>query len=214
VIVAVLAVIWVGALTPMMLRKLSERRLTTSVDSFHRQLSGLRRAYPRLAAVAAAPEMFVAFNEMAQDDAGALDTSRLMHSGVSERRTRHAGSAAARRRRVLTILAFTTVSLFLIGMIPPLKIFWGLSLLAFAALAGYMALLIYTHRREVERNTKVVNLRSRTHGSGEVSQPTAAIPVMAAYDSSGVAQNIPWEEQELLDLVYGFDFEQSAVGGR
>ena len=49
-VIAVLAIIWVMALTPMMLRKLSERRFTTSVDSFHRQLRGMRRAYPRLAA--------------------------------------------------------------------------------------------------------------------------------------------------------------------
>ena len=41
-VVAVLAVIWVVCLTPMMLRKLSERRFTNSVDSFHRQLQGLR----------------------------------------------------------------------------------------------------------------------------------------------------------------------------
>ena len=53
-VIAVLAVIWVVALTPMVLRKLSERRLATSVDSFHRQLRSLRRAYPRLAASAAA----------------------------------------------------------------------------------------------------------------------------------------------------------------
>jgi len=50
VVIAVLAVIWVVALTPMMLRKLSERRFSNSVDSFHRQLRGMRRAYPRLAA--------------------------------------------------------------------------------------------------------------------------------------------------------------------
>lgn len=56
-VIAVLAVIWVVALTPMALRKLSERRLSTSVESFHRQLHSLRRAYPRLAASAADPEM-------------------------------------------------------------------------------------------------------------------------------------------------------------
>ena len=56
-VIAVLAVIWVIALTPMMLRKLSERRFSNSVDSFHRQLRGMRRAYPRLAASAADPEV-------------------------------------------------------------------------------------------------------------------------------------------------------------
>ncbi len=68
-VIAVLAIIWVVALTPMILRKLSERRLTTSVDSFHRQLRGLRRAYPRLAASAAHPEV-------------ALSMARMAHGGV------------------------------------------------------------------------------------------------------------------------------------
>ena len=65
-VIAVLAVIWVVALTPMLLRKLSERRLATSVDSFHRQLGSLRRAYPRLAASASHPEMAFSMVSMAQ----------------------------------------------------------------------------------------------------------------------------------------------------
>ena len=52
-VLVVLAVVWIAALTPMVLRKMNERQVTTSVDSFRRQLRGLRRAYPRLAASAA-----------------------------------------------------------------------------------------------------------------------------------------------------------------
>jgi hypothetical protein len=68
VVIAVLAVIWVVALTPMLLRKLSERRLATSVDSFHRQLGSLRRAYPRLAANATHPEMAFSMVSMSQSE--------------------------------------------------------------------------------------------------------------------------------------------------
>ena len=67
-VIAVLAVIWVVALTPMLLRKLSERRLATSVDSFHRQLGSLRRAYPRLAANATHPEMAFSMVSMSQSE--------------------------------------------------------------------------------------------------------------------------------------------------
>jgi hypothetical protein len=80
VVIAVLAVIWVVALTPMLLRKLSERRLATSVDSFHRQLGCLRRAYPRLAANASHPEMAFSMVSMAQR--GARKSSGLQ-SGMS-----------------------------------------------------------------------------------------------------------------------------------
>ena len=67
-VIAVLAVIWVVALTPMLLRKLSERRLATSVDSFHRQLGSLRRAYPRLAANATHPEMAFSMVSMSRSE--------------------------------------------------------------------------------------------------------------------------------------------------
>ena len=66
-VIAVLAVIWVVALTPMMLRKLAERRFSNSVNSFHRQLRGMRRAYPRLAANAVVPEMAFSLPAVAAD---------------------------------------------------------------------------------------------------------------------------------------------------
>jgi len=82
VVIAVLAVIWVVALTPMLLRKLSERRLATSVDSFHRQLGSLRRAYPRLAASASHPEM--AFSMVSMAHRGARKSSGQHPSSVQQ----------------------------------------------------------------------------------------------------------------------------------
>jgi hypothetical protein len=43
-IVVVLAVVWVIALTPMVLRRISERQFTSGVRSYHRRLSGLSTA--------------------------------------------------------------------------------------------------------------------------------------------------------------------------
>ena len=88
-VIAVLAVIWVIALTPMMLRKLSERRFSNSVDSFHRQLRGMRRAYPRLAASAADPEMALSVAQMTDTSARASfgTASRVQQSESADRRS-------------------------------------------------------------------------------------------------------------------------------
>ena len=50
---------------------------------------------------------------------------------------------------------------FLLGLIPALNVLWDLSLLAFAATAGYLALLIHIHRRSVEREVKIIDIQDR-----------------------------------------------------
>ena len=106
-VIAVLAVIWVVCLTPMMLRKLSERRFTTSVDSFHRQLRGLRRAYPRLAASAAHPEMALSMG------AWRTAASRTSSAPASERFVAcgHTAILAARRADHPAVRVGTSTSL-------------------------------------------------------------------------------------------------------
>jgi hypothetical protein len=184
VLYLVLAVIWVAALTPLILRKMSERRVTTSVDSFRRQLRGLRRAYPRLAASAAHPDMVLSMSQMAhrgprttmmassrmsngyddQYDSGSDDWRGASGGGSSQRTTYRSANAsrpssqAARRRQVLLILGGTLIGSFLLGAISGLSFFWDLLLLALAATAGYVALLIHFHRVAVEREHKVVDL--------------------------------------------------------
>ena len=133
-VIAVLAIIWVVCLTPMMLRKLSERRFLTSVDSFHRQLRGLRRAYPRLAASAADHEAML-YTSVPLDN-GTAASVPAREASLSERPLRRAQMQATRRRRVLLSLGGTIIGCLVLGMIPALRILWGLSLLAFAAAAG------------------------------------------------------------------------------
>ena len=204
-VIAVLAIIWVVCLTPMMLRKLSERRFTTSVDSFHRQLRGLRRAYPRLAASAADPEATLYVGELAGTDER-VETWEPVHRSRSKVAypPRAGSSSAARRRRVLAVLAGATFGFFVLGMIPALRVLWGLSLLAFAAAAGYLALLIYIHRREVERQVKVIDIRDLRN------DPAAAAKVSEPY-----RRNIAEEmNDEDLDAAFEYDYEEIMAGGR
>jgi hypothetical protein len=211
VVIAVLAVIWVVALTPMILRKLSERRFSTSVDSFHRQLRGMRRAYPRLAATAAEPEMALCL-EPAEETAPRTPSAssyKLSRADVYGRPPRRATQQSARRRRVLLLLVVTTLGFFLLGTIPVMKVMWDFSLLSFAATAGYLALLIHVHRRAVEQDIKIVSIQERLR-SQSVEAPGS---VVIAVDSSA-SQEPAWYEEELLGPDLGFDYDAIVAGGR
>jgi hypothetical protein len=221
VVIAVLAIIWVVALTPMMLRKLSERRFTTSVDSFHRQLRGMRLAYPRLAATAAAPEAMLFATEMVDDDDTRASSATPAHLSRSEAVDRHARPAplpAARRRRVLLVLGTAMLGFFVLGMIPALRVLWGLSLLAFAAAAGYLALLIYMHRRAVERKAKVVDIRDLRHEASRAVPVTAAVPVVVGvrrrdWDEADFGED-DFGEDDLADPAFDYDYDEIMAGGR
>jgi len=220
VVIAVLAIIWVVALTPMMLRKLSERRFTTSVDSFHRQLRGMRRAYPRLAATAAAPEAMLFATETVDDDtrASPATPAHLSRSEAVERHARPAPLPAARRRRVLLVLGTAVLGFFVLGMIPALRVLWGLSLLAFAAAAGYLALLIYMHRRAVERKAKVVDIRDLRHEASRAVPVTAAVPVVVGgrrrdWDEADFGGD-DFGEDDFGDPAFDYDYDEIMAGGR
>ncbi len=210
-VIAVLAVIWVIALTPMMLRKLSERRFSNSVDSFHRQLRGMRRAYPRLAASAADPE--VALNMAPMADVGArapaVTPSRVQRSDLFELPARRPAPQSARRRRVLLVLVATMLGFFLLGMIPSLNVLWALSLLAFAATAGYLALLIHIHRCAVERDVKIIDIQERL-GSQRVDVPVSTVIPVRRNDP----EEIDWSDDELLGPSFGLDYDEIVAGGR
>ncbi|MGA2805633.1 MAG: hypothetical protein ABSF89_14805 [Acidimicrobiales bacterium] len=212
VVIAVLAVIWVIALTPMMLRKLSERRFSNSVDSFHRQLRGMRRAYPRLAASAVDPEMALSATATADDGVWAsspVTPSRVPRSEVSQHRPRRLAPQSARRRRVLLVLVTTMLGFFLLGMVPGLKVLWDLALLAFAATAGYLALLIHIHRRAVERDVKVVDIQERLRNQNANATADTVIPVRRIEP-----EDVDWSDDELLGPAFGLDYDEIMAGGR
>jgi hypothetical protein len=206
----VLAIIWVVCLTPMMLRKLSERRFTNSVDSFHRQLRGLRRAYPRFAVSAADPGTAFFTPESLDDD---LETSYLprvsMRSDQSlSRPASRSALQAVRRRRVLLVLGGAMGGFFVLGLIPALRVLWGLSLLAFAATASYLALLIYIHRRAMERRVKVVDIRDIRR---DASSKERLDPRLARASRQRIAEEAEWAEDDLADA---YDYDEIMSGGR
>ena len=210
-VIAVLAVIWVIALTPMMLRKLSERRFSNSVDTFHRQLRGMRRAYPRLAASAVDPDMALFSAPMTGNGAqeSSVTSSRALRSEVFTRPSRRPAPQSARRRRVLLVLMATTLGFFLLGTIPDMKVLWDLSLLAFATTAGYLALLIHIHRRVVERDVKVVDIQER------LDSPKTNVPmriVIPVHQDS--PEELDWSDDELFGPVFGLDYDDIVAGGR
>ena len=211
-VIAVLAVIWVMALTPMMLRKLSERRFSNSVDSFHRQLRGMRRAYPRLAASAVDPEMALSAAATANNGVWAsspVTPSRMPRSDVLEHLPRRLAPQSARRRRVLLVLVTTMLGFFLLGMVPGWRVLWDLALLAFAATAGYLALLIHIHRRAVERDVKVVDIQERLRNQNAEAIASIAIPVRRVEP-----EDVDWSDDELLGPAFGLDYDEIVAGGR
>ncbi|MGD0441924.1 MAG: hypothetical protein ABSB52_15025 [Acidimicrobiales bacterium] len=212
VVIAVLAVIWVIALTPMLLRKLAERRFSNSVDSFHRQLRGMRRAYPRLAASATDPDMALSMARVA--DAGvrastAVAPPRASRSEVFANRPGRSAPQSARRRHVLLVLATAMLGFLLLGMVPGLRVLWDLALLAFAATAGYLALLIHVHRRAVEREVKVVDIQERLQRQNVSSAADTVVPVLR-----NEPEDVDWSDDQLLDPVFGLDYEEIVAGGR
>jgi hypothetical protein len=133
---------------------------------------------------------------------------------ASEGRSRRPAPQSARRRRVLLILVATTLGFFLLGMIPALKVLWGFSLLTFGAAAGYLALLIHIHRRAVERETKVVDIRVR-RGEPSVGVPvTATVPAAVVPARRNAPEEVVWADDEWLGSAFEFDYDEIVAAGR
>jgi len=225
----------------MIIRKLSERRFTTSVNSFRRQLRGLRRAYPRLAANAAHPEMALSMGRMAHGgirtspmpavDRPAAETeggagkaaATAFYLGVEHRRTspfhrahghvwRWPASQAARRRRVMLVLIATIVLFFLLGVIPSLRVLWDASLLAFGATAGYLALLIHFHRRAAERQSKVVAIQAR--GGATHADVLTASHARQSPGRLGTSPAMTDLDDDLLDDAFEAYYDEIIAGRR
>ena len=195
-ILVVLALIWVVALTPTILRKIAEREGSYSVARFHRHLRAMRRAYPaQVAAVGAAgagASLGIEGDSMARS-VGMHAAGRRRSSGATSGsgpaaetsrppapvRNSSAGPSARRRRQVLATLAAGLVLSFLFGLIPPLRVFWDVSLLLLALTVGYVALLIHFRRVAVERAAKVVYLE--TGAGAPLASDTAPIPRIQPY---------------------------------
>jgi hypothetical protein len=194
-IVVVLAVVWVIALTPMVLRRISERQFTSGVRSYHRRLSRLSTASATSSGSVApsVPGAMIGFSVAAQrlreERSGvyrpAADASPVASASdavtlASPREHVPAfidavpasistsPATAARRRTIVALLVGATVLFFLVGIIPAARVLWDMALLALGCTAAYVALLIHFHRLFVERAQKVIALRTRRHVTAEL----------------------------------------------
>ena len=172
-ILVVLALIWVLALTPTLLRKLAERESTYSVTKFHRSLRVMRQSYPGQAAVAGAPAAALERLTPAVGGTAARTASRPAGG-------RAAAQSARRRRQVLMVLGGGLAFTFLFGLVPGLSMLWDVSLLLLAVTAAYMGLLIHFRRAELERAQKVVQI-ARPAPADEVTAEVPAVPAPAAW---------------------------------
>lgn len=177
-ILVVLAVVWVVALTPMVLRKLSERKFTAGIRTYHRRRLRLGSSdefsvsAPRSAG--SVPEAMSGFSAASQhvqvDRYDAPTPSRQAdepHPGHLSPPTSSTTSPAttARRRQVLATLAGATLLFFLVGIIPAARVMWDLALFGLGCTAIYIALLVHFHRLAVERAHKIIALETRRHAT-------------------------------------------------
>ncbi|MGO9910836.1 MAG: hypothetical protein ACLPQS_06730 [Acidimicrobiales bacterium] len=173
-VLVLLAIVWIAALTPMVLRRLREREGVTSVTSFNRQLLRLSGAGShRVESGGPVPGAAIGYSAAAKrlaDDRFGSDTGAIS-LGAGARTSPAASARAAelgplvsratsiRRRRVVATLSLGTVVMFAAG--------FGLSTFFYAAIAGlvatlaYLGLLAYFHQLAVERVQKVVALETR-----------------------------------------------------
>jgi hypothetical protein len=188
VILVVLALIWVLALTPTLLRKLAERESTYSVAKFHRSLRVMRQTYP--GQVAAMGGGLASGGQFAPGRVGPFVGGHTAAGYPAGRpvAARASGHSTRRRRQVLLVLGAGLVVTFLIGLVPGLSVLWAVSLLLLAVTAGYVALLIHFRRAELERAQKVVHLQRAAALSAEpaaagvaTAEVTAEVPAVASF---------------------------------
>jgi hypothetical protein len=146
-LILVLALVWVIALSPVIVRKASEYQVFSSVARFRHRTGLMRQAYPQLAAAALPDAPLLVAGE-------AIVTPEMRRAA----RARHRRTIE-RRRRALVTLVSTCLGSLLLGVVPALRALWGLSLASLLLTATYLALLAYLTQAETnasERRRKVI----------------------------------------------------------
>ncbi len=161
-VLVLLAIVWVAALAPMVLRKLREREDLWSVMSFHRHTSRLSAGGPSDSS--SVPGAAIGFSAAARRLAGSPSDLGAITVGQSSLAQREIGplvsrATTIRRRRVVASLALGLVLSLLLGLAA--SVFFYLAVVFVLAGLAYFGLLAYFHQIAIERAQKVVALETR-----------------------------------------------------
>jgi hypothetical protein len=139
-LLAALGIMWAAFLIPLSSRR---RSLTTSVDEFERRME------------------FLAHAEANGTPGRWIVTPRKGARFIGDAERRRA-RIRDRRRRVLVFLIESIGVTFLVGLVPPLRVFWYASVGLVALLLAYMWLLIsLKHRASVAAEETAMTPRDR-----------------------------------------------------
>jgi hypothetical protein len=138
-VLAALAIMWAAFLVPIAYRR---RSATNSVEDFERRME------------------FLAHAGSNGTTGRWIVTPRKGARFIGDAERRRA-RMIDRRRRVLVFLLESVVVTFLIGLVPPLRVAWALTITAAVLLAAYVWMLLWIKQRAAEsdgdavRNTRV-----------------------------------------------------------
>ena len=141
-----LAVIWVAVLVPPMLRARAEGRPADSIGTFRHQLSVLQRTAPGM--VAPANTLRSPMGPYRPIAPG------LAIRSVSPEAARRARTLKRRRDILFGLLGAMGGSLVL-GLVPSLRVLWGLHVVLDALFVGYVVLLVRMRNVAAEREMKL-----------------------------------------------------------
>lgn len=169
-VLVLLGIVWFVALAPLVVRKVREREVLSSVTSFSRQLSRLSGVPVHVEQVGSVPGAAIGFSAAARrladerfgtgapacpvpvSGGGVGVSARPLVLQVSRR-------TLLRRRRVVVMLAAATLVSSALGFAERPLFYLGAT--ALVATLSYLAMLGYFHRVAVERAQKVVVLEQR-----------------------------------------------------
>jgi len=158
VLVVVLLLVWLAALTPIAYRHYTDRQATVSVERFSYRTWLVRHANPAIG--------MIEFNSTSRSRVDRrLDVKMQIRN--ERRRIQH---RRERRRRVLVVLVATIALSFVLGVVPALRMLWGLTFASSVLGAAYIYFLVSVARSEtlnLERLRKIVPLGTEISGRSE-----------------------------------------------